>query len=480
MLREQAKLITKAHKVLDICLTASAFIAAYFIKLHLLPVSFRGLTTGPNYYIVLLMIIIIWYVSFGLFDLYASYRKQSFGEIFRNMLKAVSTGMLVMILCMYIFKMTDVSRIMLGIFFLLNIGFLAVSKGFVYVVLARYRQKGFNFRNILIVGTRQRAVDVIDVIGDRLGSGYSVLGCLEIDEAEIGKKVKNGIQVIGTVDHLEKILWDQVVDELIFAMPLKKIENADKYIALAEEVGVSVRIIPDWQIHKLMYHPDIASIQFEEFLGVPTLTMTTTSTKQGDLFIKSTFDYAFAAVALVLSVPFFMFVALVMKLSSKGPVFYKDERCGFNKRKFMLYKFRTMVDDANESRCELEALNEADGPVFKIKDDPRIIPFIGTLLRKTSLDELPQFINVLKGEMSLIGPRPPIPAEVEKYEIRQRRRLSMKPGITCLWQVMPNRNEITFDKWMQMDLEYIDNWSLWLDFKIFWKTIWTMLTGSGR
>ena len=388
--------------------------------------------------------------------------------------------MLVMILCMYIFKMTDVSRIMLGIFFLLNIGFLAVSKGFVYVVLARYRQKGFNFRNILIVGTRQRAVDVIDVIGDRLGSGYSVLGCLEIDEAEIGKKVKNGIQVIGTVDHLEKILWDQVVDELIFAMPLKKIENADKYIALAEEVGVSVRIIPDWQIHKLMYHPDIASIQFEEFLGVPTLTMTTTSTKQGDLFIKSTFDYAFAAVALVLSVPFFMFVALVMKLSSKGPVFYKDERCGLNKRKFMLYKFRTMVDDANESRCELEALNEADGPVFKIKDDPRIIPFIGTLLRKTSLDELPQFINVLKGEMSLIGPRPPIPAEVEKYEIRQRRRLSMKPGITCLWQVMPNRNEITFDKWMQMDLEYIDNWSLWLDFKIFWKTIWTMLTGSGR
>lgn len=183
---------------------------------------------------------------------------------------------------------------------------------------------------------------------------------------------------------------------------------------------------------------------------------------------------------MVLSVPFFMFVALAMKLSSKGPVFYKDERCGLNKRKFMLYKFRTMVDDANERRCELEALNEADGPVFKIKDDPRIIPFIGRLLRKTSLDELPQFLNVLKGEMSLIGPRPPIPAEVEKYEIRQRRRLSMKPGITCLWQVTPNRNKVTFDDWMRMDLEYIDNWSLWLDFKIFWKTIWVMLTGSGR
>lgn len=480
MLRERAKLITQAHKVLDICLTASAFIAAYFIKLHLLPVSFRGLTTGPNYYIILLMIIIIWYVSFGLFDLYTSYRKQSFGEIFRNMLKAVSTGMLVMILCMYIFKMTDVSRIMLGIFFLLNIGFLAVSKGFVYVVLVRYRQKGFNFRNILIVGSRQRAVDVIDAIGDRLGSGYSVLGCLEIDEAEIGKKVKNGIQVIGTVDHLEKILWDQVVDELIFAMPLNKIEDADKYIALAEEVGVSVRIVPDWQIHKLMYHPEIASIQFEEFLGIPTLTMITTPTKQRDLFIKNAFDYAFAAVTLVLSVPFFMAVSLAIKITSKGPVFFKQERSGLNGRLFKVYKFRTMVLDAELKQADIKEMNESDGPVFKIQDDPRIIPYLGGFLRKTGMDELPQLINVFKGEMSLIGPRPPIPAEVEKYEIRQRRRLSMKPGLTCLWQVTPDRNEITFDEWMQMDLEYIDNWSLGLDFKVFWKTIWVMLTGSGR
>ena len=377
MLRERAKLITRAHKVLDICLTASAFIAAYFIKLHLLPVSFRGLTTGPNYYIILLMTIIIWYVSFGLFDLYASYRKQTFGQILWNMIKAVSIGMLFMILCMYIFKMTDVSRIMLGIFFLLNIGFLAVSKGIVYVALARYRQKGFNFRNILIVGSRQRAVDVIDAIGDRLGSGYSVLGCLEIDEAEIGKKVKNGIQVIGTVDHLEKILWDQVVDELIFAMPLKEIEDADKYIALAEEVGVSVRIVPDWQIHKLMYHPEIASIQFEEFLGIPTLTMTTTPTKQGDLFIKNAFDYAFAAVTLVMSVPFFMAVSLAIKITSKGPVFFKQERSGLNGRLFKVYKFRTMVFDAELKQANIKKMNESDGPVFKIKKNPRIIPYLG-------------------------------------------------------------------------------------------------------
>ena len=480
MLREQNKLILRAHKLLDICLTAAAFIGAYFIKKDLLPEPFSGLTTAPNYYIVLLMTIIIWYVTFSLFDLYASYRKQNFARIFWNMVKAVSTGMLVLTLCMYIFKVKDVSRIMIGIFFLLNIGLLAVSKGLVYRILIHYRQKGFNFRNILIVGSRQRAVDVIDAIGDRLGSGYSVLGCLEIDEAEIGKKVKNGIQVIGTVDHLEKILWDQVVDELIFAMPLKKIEDADKYIALAEEVGVSVRIVPDWQIHKLMYHPEIASIQFEEFLGIPTLTMTTTPAKQGDLFIKSTFDYAFAAVTLVLSVPFFMAVSLAIKITSKGPVFFKQERSGLNGRLFKVYKFRTMVLDAELKQADIKEMNESDGPVFKIQDDPRIIPYVGRFLRKTGMDELPQLINVLKGEMSLVGPRPPIPSEIEKYDMWQRRRLSMKPGMTCLWQTTPGRNDMSFKEWMNLDLKYIDHWSLGLDFKILFKTAWVVLKGEGR
>ena len=146
----------------------------------------------------------------------------------------------------------------------------------------------------------------------------------------------------------------------------------------------------------------------------------------------------------------------------------------------MVYKFRTMVANAEIRRQELDALNEADGPAFKIKNDPRIIPCVGAFLRKTSLDELPQLINVLRGEMSLIGPRPPIPAEVEKYDAWQRRRLSMKPGLTCLWQITPNRNEMRFEEWMRMDLQYIDSWSLWLDFEIILKTFRAVLVGSGR
>jgi exopolysaccharide biosynthesis polyprenyl glycosylphosphotransferase len=480
MLRELTKLIVQAHKAWDICLTGGAFIAAYFIKLYILPNTFHGLTTAPNYYIVLLMIIIVWYVTFTLFDLYKSYRQQSLAQILWNMVKAVSIGMLVMLLCMYIFKITDVSRIMMGIFFLLNIGLLAISKGMAYTVLIHYRQKGFNSRNVLIIGSRERAKDVIDTIGDYLGSGYRVVGCLELDGSEVDKEVKNGIQVIGTIDNLEKILRDQVVDELIFAMPLRKIENADKYMSLAEEIGVTVRIIPDWQIQQLRYRPGIASIQFEEFLGLRTLALTTTPVRYGELLIKSAFDYVSTGMVMVVLMPFFLLISCAIKLSSRGLVFFKQQRCGLNGRKFMIYKFRTMVADAEARRQELDALNETDGPVFKIKKDPRIIPFVGTLLRKTGLDEFPQLINILKGEMSLIGPRPPIPSEVEEYDVWQRRRLSMKPGITCIWQASPNRNEVGFDEWMKMDLSYIDNWSLGLDLKIMLGTAKTVLTGSGR
>lgn len=480
MLRERAKLIVQAHKILDIGLTATAFIAAYFIKLYLLPMPFRGLTTAPNYYIVLLMIIIIWYVTFDLFGLYKSYRKQTLGDILWNMIKAVSTGMFIMILCMYFIKITDVSRIMMGFFFMLNLGLLTLSKGVTYKILTHYRQKGFNFRNILIIGSKERARDVIDTIGGHLDSGLRVLGCLEVEQGDIGKEIKNGIQVIGAIDYMEEILREHVVDELIFAMPLNKIENADHCIAIAEETGVPVRILPDWQIHKLMHNEGIASIHFEEFLGIPSMTLTTTSEKHGDLLIKSTFDYLFAGMAMFLLTPLFLLISCAIKLSSRGPVFYKQERCGLNGRKFIFYKFRTMVADAEARRHELDAFNEADGPVFKIKKDPRIIPFVGTLLRKIGLDELPQLINVLKGEMSLVGPRPPIPAEVEKQGMRQRRRLSMKPGLTCLWQITPNRNEVSFEEWMKMDLKYIDTWSLWLDFKIFLKTVWAVLTGAGR
>ena len=480
MLREQSKLTEGIHRFLDIFLTGIAFVGAYFIKKDFLPDPFRGLHPAPNYYIVLLLIIFIWWVIFDFFGLYGSYRGQNFGRIFWNMIKAVFVSFLLLSFFMYLLKITDVSRIMMCIFILLNISLLGLSKGFTYRMLAHFRAKGFNFRNILIVGSRAGAKEVIDAIGDRMGSGHRILGCLEVDEREIGERVKNGVKVIGTVESIEKILLKEVVDELVFAMPLHMIKGIEKYISMAEEVGVAIRILPQWHIRQLGYTPSIGELHFETFLGIPTMALTTTPNNYGNLLIKSVFDYAFAAVALVLCLPFFIVFGIIIKFTSRGPVLFKQERIGLNGRKFMFYKFRTMVANGEEGQEELMVMNEADGPAFKIKKDPRIIPVIGTFLRKTSLDELPQLINVLKGEMSIVGPRPPIPSEVEKYDNWQRRRLSMKPGLTCLWQITTCRNDVSFRDWMNLDLKYIDEWSLGLDFKILFKTPWVVLLGEGR
>jgi len=481
MLKENSALVVRGHRVLDICLTVAAFVGAYFIKRDVLPLPFRGLITDPNYYVILLLIVIIWYIVLDLSGLYESYRRRtSFPQIFWNMLKGVIFATVVLILAMYLIKIPDVSRLMIAIFFFLDIGLLTLSKATAHRVLRHYRSRGFNFRNFLIIGSGDRAKEVIAAVTADPGAGFRVLGCVGTEDSEVGKEVQKGIRVIGTLDHTERLLREHVVDELVFAVPLREIESAEKHIALAEEMGVAVRILPDWQVHNLMKRPVLPTIHFENFFGVPSMALSSTSPRHAELLIKSAVDYLVAALLLLAFSPLFALIALALKLLSPGPILFTQVRCGLNGRKFRVYKFRTMVWDAESKRKELEHLNETDGPVFKIKNDPRIIPYLGTFLRKTGLDELPQLINVIKGEMSLVGPRPPIPSEVEQYDLWQRRRLSMKPGMTCLWQTARNRNEVPFEQWMNLDLQYIDNWSLKLDFVILLKTIGVVFSGEGR
>jgi exopolysaccharide biosynthesis polyprenyl glycosylphosphotransferase len=480
MLKTNSALIVQGHRILDLGLTIVAFVGAYFLKRDYLPLPFRGLSTDPNYYVILLMIIIIWYVVLNLSGLYESYRRRTLRQIFWNMVKGVTAALVVLILAMYVLKLKDVSRIMIGVFFFLDISLLAVSKAIAYRILRHYRSKGYNFRNLLIIGSGDGAKRVIESVTGDPGAGLRILGCISTEEPDAEKRTQNGLKVIGSLHETEKILREHVVDELVFALPLKEIETAEKHIAVAEEMGVAVRIIPDWNIQNLMKRPVVPTIHFENFFGVPCISLSTTPQKHAELLIKSAVDYFAAATLLVVLSPVFLSTALAIKSSSPGPVFFRQVRSGLNGRKFTVYKFRTMVPDAESKREALEHLNETDGPVFKIKKDPRIIPYLGTFLRKTGLDELPQLINVLKGEMSLVGPRPPIPAEVAKYDLWQRRRLSMKPGITCLWQTASRRNEVCFEDWMTLDLEYIDNWSLKLDLVILLKTLRVVLCGEGR
>ncbi len=207
------------------------------------------------------------------------------------------------------------------------------------------------------------------------------------------------------------------------------------------------------------------------------LTLSSTPNNLLPLLFKRGLDIIVASIALLLFAPFFIIISLLIKLTSEGPVFFIQERCGLNGRRFPMLKFRTMVQDAEVLKANLAGMNEVSGPVFKMKNDPRVT-WIGKLLRKSSLDEFPQFLNVLKGEMSVVGPRPPVPSEVKNYDSWQRRRLSMRPGITCVWQIS-GRSNIGFEEWMRLDLKYIDNWSFWLDLKIIAKTIPIVLLCKG-
>ena len=388
--------------------------------------------------------------------------------------------MIVLIALLYLFQIKDVSRILLGIFYVIDIVFLILSKRVIMMLLQKYQQDILNHHNILVIGSKRRAEGVIGLLKSSR-QGYTILGCLDTKAESIGREVKDGVKIIGTMDDLKNIMLNHVIDEVIFAMPLKEIESVQVYMLLIEMIGVKVRIFPDWHIYSVLYQPGIAKMFFDDFHGIPTMLITATTSKHRDLLLKSFFDYSASFVGLLVLSPALLVIAVSIKVvSPRGPIFFKQERLGLNGRKFSFYKFRTMVPNAEALLENLKEMNESDGPAFKIKKDPRIIPIIGAFLRKSSLDELPQLLNVLKGEMSLIGPRPPIPAEVEKYDVWQRRRLSMKPGLTCLWQVAPNRNDISFNKWMDMDLKYIDNWSITLDIEILWKTVRVVLGGEGR
>ena len=480
MYREYRKIIFQFQQLIDLFITAACFVGAYFAKRYLLPGDYANLSSGPNYYILLLLIIIIWYLSSNWAGLYGRLWDEALSWFFVRILKAAMLGMLVLNVCLFFMHITDMSRLLLILFFLFNVVALTLFRWALLDILKRFRAKGHNIQNVLIVGSRVRAQELIRAIEKHREAGYRVLGCFDPDPEALGKTIIGACRVLGQMGDLKSYLEGHVVDELIFAMDLKLIKRADYYVALSQEMGVRVRIVPDWQMNCLVDSLNIAHIRVDECAGIHTLTLQSTPENEGLLFVKSLMDFFLSGIFLILGAPIMAGVSLAIYWASPGPILFRQERMGQNGRRFQLLKFRTMVVDADKMVDDLQALNEADGPAFKIAKDPRIIPWVGAFLRKTSLDELPQLINVLKGEMSLVGPRPPIPFEVEKYETWQRRRLSMKPGLTCIWQIAPRRNDLSFEEWMRLDLEYIDKWSLGLDFSLLVKTARAVLTGAGR
>jgi exopolysaccharide biosynthesis polyprenyl glycosylphosphotransferase len=275
------------------------------------------------------------------------------------------------------------------------------------------------------------------------------------------------------MSELKAMIDAEPVDEVFISLPRDKYgPMVDTIVQLCEEQGIIVRVQPE------MFNLKVAKLHVDMLDGMPLVTIRSGPQDGWQLVLKQLIDVCGSAMLLLAASPLLLIVALLIKLDSPGPVFFRQERVGLHKRRFQLLKFRTMVDGADRQQPLLEHLNEADGPVFKIKDDPRMTR-LGRFLRRFSIDELPQLCNVLKGEMSLVGPRPLPVRDVERIAVQwHKRRLSMKPGVTCLWQVN-GRSDVGFEHWVQMDLEYIDTWTLGLDLKILLRTIPTVLKGAG-
>ena len=297
--------------------------------------------------------------------------------------------------------------------------------------------------------------------------GLRILGYVDVN----GSPPEGMSDVLGTVADLPQIIENNIVDEIIFVGDRPSLDLLDKILELCKEQGIRTRVAADF------FPAKVTNLSMEFLENVPVITFSSAPEHGFSLLIKRFLDVVISAVLLVVLLPFFAIIGLLVKLTSRGPIIYRQTRCGLYGRKFTLYKIRSMREGAEDVLWEIKHLNEMDGPVFKMRNDPRVTP-LGRFLRKSSIDELPQFWNVLKGDMSLVGPRAPLPDEVKEYTRWQRRRLSVKPGITCLWQVS-GRNEVDFHEWMKLDLHYIDNWSLSLDFKILLRTFPVVLFGKG-
>ncbi len=322
----------------------------------------------------------------------------------------------------------------------------------------------------IVVGTGENARAVADMVLSSPEMDTKLVGFLDYHRQ--GYWRYQDVPLMGHPDMLENIVANSQVDALFWAVEPEDISSSWKLMEIAEKMGVRIFVMPK------LYQPKVANVTPTYINGLPAMVYRSEPKRNLPLLAKTIVDRIGSFIGLVLTAPLMLIVSAIVRLDSRGPVMFKQTRLGLNGKPFTLFKFRTMCSDAETRKGTLLSKNEMSGPVFKIKRDPRVTK-VGRVLRKFSIDELPQLFNILKGEMSLVGPRPPLPQEVSRFEPWQHRKLSVRPGLTCLWQVN-GRNNIDFDEWMRLDLQYIDNWSLWLDTKILAKTVPTVIKGSGQ
>jgi exopolysaccharide biosynthesis polyprenyl glycosylphosphotransferase len=471
------KLAIKTREISDLLvMTACFLLAAYGSYTDICSISFSDclyVRVKVVNLVIFAIFLFLWHSLFALFGLYRSKRLSSARREIFDVLKATLTGSAVLLALGFLFRIVLITPKFIALFWVGSSAAIIIFRLALRLALKALRLKGRNLRQLLIVGTNQRAVNYARKVESKPELGYRVVGFVENGWSDNISFRRSGYPVVTDFEKFPEFIRTHVVDEVMVCLPMKShYEKSSMIVKLCEEQGIIVRFLSDF------FNLELATSRAESLDGDSVITIHTGAMRGSSLLVKRWIDVFLSLILLLIFTPSFAVIALLIRLTSPGPVFFTQERVGLNKRKFRVYKFRTMVSDAEKDLPKLEQFNEVAGPVFKIKNDPRIT-WIGKYLRKASIDELPQLFNVVKGDMSLVGPRPLPLRDYEGFdEDWQRRRFSVRPGITCLWQVS-GRSNVSFDQWMGLDMEYIDKWSLWLDFKIMAQTIPAVLKGSG-
>ncbi len=412
----------------------------------------------------LIMLLAGWSMCLSSLGLYGSRRLAHWRDDLADVMRAMGLCTVALAALAQVFAIKGVTQELLLGFWLLATVCLFAGRLVKRLILREVRLHGRNLRHVIIVGAGDRGQHLAKILNNHPELGFNLLGFIDDMKAP---------GVIGPLKSIAQTLDDNIVDEMMIALPIRSFYNeVFETIRIAEEQGIVVRFYSE------LFKLPLARARAEQLDDVPVLTLYTGPPLNWQSSCKRLIDIIGATALLIVLSPLLLLITLLIKLTSPGPALFVQERLGLHKQRFPMFKFRTMVADAEKRQKDLEDSNEAGGPVFKIKNDPRVTP-IGRWLRKTSLDELPQLFNVLIGDLSLVGPRPLPLRDFERFdEYWFNRRFSVKPGITCIWQVS-GRSETSFDRWIEQDLEYIDQWSLALDIKILLKTIPAVLRGTG-
>jgi exopolysaccharide biosynthesis polyprenyl glycosylphosphotransferase len=454
----------------DAILLTLCFFSAYEIRVfvHLGRLFYL---TGERQVLVLGFSLLAWLAAGFWLEIYDKLDSAHPRIILRDTARQVAFGALALVVFEYLLRL-DLSRPFLALFIAFDwclVLLFRLAAGRVVGLIRR----GFAVPHyVMVVGTGPRALRLAKALEQSAEYGVRLRGFLTVPaESESRSEIPLGaLHPVFPVGELPSILRQQIVDEIIFAVGSESLADLEEVFLLCDEEGVRTRVAVD-------FFPHVNStVSLDRFGATPLLTFSAAPYDEIRLLVKRSLDVAVAAAGLLVLAPFMAVVAILIRLTSPGPAIFRQVRCGLNGRRFLFYKFRSMCANAEEMQAVVAHLSVRK-TAFKIPGDPRLTP-LGRYLRKFSIDEWPQLWNVLKGDMSLVGPRPAVPSEVDQYQRWQRRRLRMRPGLTCLWAIS-GRDKVDFETWMKLDMQYIDNWSLALDCKILLQTIPRVLTGRG-